>query len=187
MSNRWRPFKLKFSAILLPTFWTNRIPRNIYMSLPCLQKGNASSSCNCLDKNDYSDNCKVFSSFESSIKVFDNTFGNYSFLINTVLLKVLIVCIQTGSVRNGWKFAAVKWTELDLYGITLWDMSKRRMLLSQLDSLHDFQSLSSLFRKWRFEKFVKILSPQKFKLFECFSIWFTTLFTCMQRTVWNFC
>ena len=34
MSNRWRPFKLKFSAILLPTFWTNRIPRNIYVSLP---------------------------------------------------------------------------------------------------------------------------------------------------------
>ena len=35
MSNRWRPFKLKFSAILLPTFWTNRIRRNIYVSLPC--------------------------------------------------------------------------------------------------------------------------------------------------------
>ena len=34
MSNRWRPFKLRFSAILLPTFWTNRIPRNIYVSLP---------------------------------------------------------------------------------------------------------------------------------------------------------
>ena len=34
MSNRWRPFKLKFSAILLPTFWTNRIPCNIYVSLP---------------------------------------------------------------------------------------------------------------------------------------------------------
>ena len=37
MSNRWRPFKLKFSAILLPTFWTNRIPRNIYVSLPILR------------------------------------------------------------------------------------------------------------------------------------------------------
>ena len=34
MSNRWRPFKLKLSAILLPTFWTSRIPCNIYVSLP---------------------------------------------------------------------------------------------------------------------------------------------------------
>ena len=25
MSNQWRPFKLTFFAILLPTFWTNRI------------------------------------------------------------------------------------------------------------------------------------------------------------------
>ena len=33
MSSRWRPFKLKFSAILLPTFWTSRIPRTIYVSL----------------------------------------------------------------------------------------------------------------------------------------------------------
>ena len=43
MSNRWRPFKLKFSAILLPTFWTNRIPRNIYVSLPFWSKSDKSS------------------------------------------------------------------------------------------------------------------------------------------------
>ena len=28
--------------------------------------------------------------------------------------QVLIVCIQTGSVRNGWKFDVAKWTELAL-------------------------------------------------------------------------
>ena len=32
MSNRWRPFKLKFSAILLPSFLTNLILPNIYVS-----------------------------------------------------------------------------------------------------------------------------------------------------------
>ena len=65
-------------------------------------------------QNDYSDNFKLFSSFESSIKAFDNIFGNDFCLTNTVLLKFLIVCIQTGSVRNGWKFAVVKCTELAL-------------------------------------------------------------------------
>ena len=58
------------------------------------------------------DNFRVFSSFESSTKAFDNIFGNDFCLMNTVLLNFLIVCIQTGSVWNGWKFAVAKWTEL---------------------------------------------------------------------------
>ena len=49
-----------------------------------------------------SDSSKVFSSFEYSIGAFDNIFGNDFFLMNTVLLKCLIVC---ESVRNGWKFS----------------------------------------------------------------------------------
>ena len=65
-------------------------------------------------QSDKSDNFKVFSSFESSIKAFDNMFGNDFFLLNTVLLKFLLVCIQTGSVRSGWKFDVTKWFELAL-------------------------------------------------------------------------
>ena len=43
------------------------------------------------------------------------------------------------------------------------------MLLSQLEALHDFQNLSSLFRKRRFLKnIINILSPQKFQLFSLF-------------------
>ena len=45
---------------------------------------------------------------------FDNIFGNDLFLMNTVLPTFLIVCIQTGSVGNGWKFAIAKRTELAL-------------------------------------------------------------------------
>ena len=50
------------------------------------------SSCNCVDK---------------------TNFGNCFFLMNTcaALLNFLIVCIQTGSVWNGWKFVVAKWTE----------------------------------------------------------------------------
>ena len=47
MSNRRRPFKLKFSAILLPAFWTNRIPRNTIMCL-CPQFGSLSIQTKCL-------------------------------------------------------------------------------------------------------------------------------------------
>ena len=65
-------------------------------------------------QNDYSDNFKVFSSFESSIMAFENIFGSDYLLMNTVLLKILIVCIQIGSVRNRWKFAVAKWIDLAL-------------------------------------------------------------------------
>ena len=65
-------------------------------------------------QNDFPDIFKVFSSFESSTKAFENIFGNDVFLMNTVLLIFLIVGIQTGSVRNRWKFAVAKWTELAL-------------------------------------------------------------------------
>ena len=60
-------------------------------------------------QNDQSDNFKVFSAFESSIKIFDNIFGNNVFLMNTVLLKFhFFFYTQTGSVRNGWKFPVAK-------------------------------------------------------------------------------
>ena len=57
--------------------------------------------------------------------------------MNIVSLTFLNVCIQTGSVRNGWKFAVATWTEIALYGIALSSMSKKkqkRMLLYPLDA-----------------------------------------------------
>ena len=78
-------------------------------------------------------NFKFFSSFESSIKTFDNIFGIF-FLMNTVLLIFLIVCIQTGNVRNGWKIAVAKWTEF-----ALGPCPKRRILWSLLDAFTIFK------------------------------------------------
>ena len=94
-------------------------------------------------QNDYYDNFKVFSSFESSIMAFENIFGSDDFLMNTVLLKILIVCIQIGSVRNRWKFAVAKWIELALKGTALWSMSKKAHALLCLTLCLIFKILSS--------------------------------------------
>ena len=56
-------------------------------------------------QNDYFDNFRVFSSFESSTKAFDNIFGNDFCLPNTLLLNFLIfafkpeVCEMDGNLR----------------------------------------------------------------------------------------
>ena len=75
-----------------------------------MEKRQCISSCNCVDNTISPIISIYFSSFESSIKAFDNIFGNEVFLMNTVLLTCLFVCIQTGSVRKGWKFSVTKWT-----------------------------------------------------------------------------
>ena len=120
---------------------------------------------------DQSDNFKLFSSFESSIKAFDNISVDIFFLMSIVLLKCLMFCIQTESVRNGWKFLVAKWTELALYRyIHVAHVPKEICIGLSLTHRTTFKICSHFSENAIFEKFVKILFPQKFQLFECFSI-----------------
>ena len=129
--------------------------------------------CKCISRqNDQSVNFKIFRSFESSIKTFDNIFGNIFSLMNIVLLKFLIFCYQAESVRNGWKFLAAKWTELALYRYSLVvHIHKETCFGLSLTHRMSFKICSHFSENGIFEKFVKILFPQKRQLFECFSIW----------------
>ena len=91
--NEW---KIMFDPYIVDIVCNGKTPVHFFVQL-CRQ-------------NDQSDNFKIFSSFDSSIKVFDNILGDNFSLMNIMLLKFLIFCIQAGIVRNGWKFLVAKWT-----------------------------------------------------------------------------
>ena len=119
LTNLWFKRTKTFVAIrseMKSTEWNKKkkCPESTIISIVCNGETTVQFVVQLCRQNDYSDNFKFFSSFESSIKAFDNIFGNDFCLTNTVLLKFLIVCIQAGSVGIGWKFAVVKWTELAL-------------------------------------------------------------------------
>ena len=92
-------------------------------------------------ENNKSEKSKVASAFKSSIKTFDNIFGNIFSRINTVLLKFQNfafkpeVCKIGGNFRlqNGLNLLCIVWPS----GLR----PKRRMLRSELDSLYGFQNL----------------------------------------------
>ena len=104
--------------------------------LPAMRKSQCISLYYCIVQKS-----KVFSAFKSSIKTFDNIFGNRFSRINTVLLKIQNfafkpeVCKMGGSFRlqNGLNLLCRVWPS----GQHL----KRHMLWSQLDALYDFQNL----------------------------------------------
>ena len=66
-------------------------------------------------QNNQSDNFKIFSSFESSIKAFDNIFGNVFSIMNIMLLKFLIVLHSNPMFAKWMEILVAKWTELALY------------------------------------------------------------------------
>ena len=114
-------------------------------------------------QNDQSDIVKVFSSFEPSIKAFDNIFENF-FLMNTVLLKFLIVAHKPGA----------KWVEI--FGCKTdctWSVGYSFVVHVQKDACFGlslklctiFKICSQFSEKAIFEKLVKFLSAQKFQLF----------------------
>ena len=65
--------------------------------------------------------------------------------------------------------------------VALWSTSKKTHALVSDWRLARFSKSIVTFS----EKAILRNSPQKFQLFECFSIWRTTLFTCMQWTGWK--
>ena len=92
-------------------------------------------------KNNQSDTFKIFSAFESSIKAFNNIFGNNVFLMNTVLFEFRIFALKPEVCEMGDNFRLQN--RLNLL-CRLWpggQRPKRRMLRSQLDALYIFQSL----------------------------------------------
>ena len=81
--------------------------------MPLMGKSQCISSCNCVDKTT-SAKIPVFCAFESSIKAFDNIFGNIFFPHEYGVIEISKFCTQTGSVQKRWKFPVAKRTELAL-------------------------------------------------------------------------
>ena len=101
-------------------------------------------------QNNQSENFKVFCAFESSIKAFDNIFGNNFFLMNTVLLKFQNFILKPKVCKNGGNFRLQKGLNLLCRVWPSGQLPKRRMFWSQLEALYDFQNLWSVFGNGEF-------------------------------------
>ena len=116
-------------------------------------------------KNNKSEKSKVVSAFESSVKSFDNIFGNIFSRINTVLLKLQNFAFKPEVSKMGGNFRFHNGLNLLCRVWPSGQHPKRRMLRSQLDALYDFKICSQFLKIAIFEKIVKILFLQNCQLF----------------------
>ena len=111
-----------------------------------LGKRQCISSCNCVDKmtSPVISEFSVLLNHQSRLLI---TFSGISFFFSHEyrVIEIFNVCIQTGSVRKGWKFSVAKWTELALYGIALCSMPKKKDACFDLRlTLYDFRKFCLL-------------------------------------------
>ena len=130
-------------------------------------KWQCNSSCSCIDKTTVPI-ISVFSSFESSIKAFDNIFGNV--FASWIPCYWTFCFSSTGSVRNGWKFAVAKWTTCCV-GYSLLVVHVQNVAYFGLSlTLYTLRHLSLLFRKWRFLEIRKKIVSSEISTFWVFFI-----------------
>ena len=92
-------------------------------------------------ENNKSKKSKVVSAFKSSIKTFDNIFGNIFSRIKTVLLKIQTFAFKPEVCKMGGNFRLQNGLNLLCRVWPSGQRPKRCMLRSQFDALYDFQSL----------------------------------------------
>ena len=131
-------------------------------------------------QNDQSDHFKDISSFESSIKTFDNIFGN----IFSHEYRVIGTFNSLHSNRKCAKGCKMDWTCSVRY--RLWSTSKKRHALVSASPRTNFKICSRFSENAVFEKFVKILSPQNIQLL-LFWVFFLFLFFVLFCFVVVFC
>ena len=142
-----------------------------------------------------SDRNKISSAFEPSTGELRNIFGNDFYIMDIMLYKFHSFELKPEVCETDRNFRLQNELNLLCRIYPCCSCPKRRMLWSQIDALHLFsKSVIRFSEKATFEKFVKILSPQKFQFFSVFffffffffSIWCTRLLKSMQWTCWKF-